>query len=299
MRYKDYTDLYNVDDVYLNPWKEKIIINGTDGMQFHPMVSEDETLNAFVSDFARTTHFTYRDTDLSAYSSVGPKDSIEMLNFELAQSDMQKASANPDNEKYNTLYDGTINLGTVLRAPAIGSKGHYLQLDEDLKDSVPNIVDHHFNTIEPTKDVDDTWLGIEKYSGVCIQARERIQLSFLLNGSRTDSNGLFAMFDADPLIPFVFVQRDSVMTDDQVGNILEALVLANKLRIPVLIGLVTLGTVLLVVAGCCFKRHRDLRDKRRKYEELERLNQIDERTYQDGLGNVKLQESGRSSHKFK
>jgi len=42
---------------------------------------------------------------------------------------MENASKNPENAKYNTIYDGTINLETVLRAPAIGTKGHYYQLD--------------------------------------------------------------------------------------------------------------------------------------------------------------------------
>jgi len=36
------------------------------------------------------------------------------------------------------------------------------------------IVDKNGNTIEPTYDNDDTWLGIEKLSGANLQAMERI-----------------------------------------------------------------------------------------------------------------------------
>lgn len=39
LKYKDYTDLYTVEDVYMNPWREQVIINGTDGFQFHPMLT--------------------------------------------------------------------------------------------------------------------------------------------------------------------------------------------------------------------------------------------------------------------
>ena len=38
IRDKDYKDLYNVEDVYLNPWWTDIPLNGTDAIQFHPNI---------------------------------------------------------------------------------------------------------------------------------------------------------------------------------------------------------------------------------------------------------------------
>lgn len=43
---------------------------------------------------------------------------------------------------------------------------------------MPKIVDKDGNLIEPNKEDDDTWLGVERLSGVNLVARERIQLNF-------------------------------------------------------------------------------------------------------------------------
>jgi hypothetical protein len=117
-------------DVYVNPWAEDIFINGTDGNQFHPDIKDDEILTAFVSDFARTLNFEYKDSDTTSYSH------LELMNFYLSDLDMKNQKENPDNEKYNTEYDGTINLSSVLGANAIGTKGHFYQIAEELKNDL-------------------------------------------------------------------------------------------------------------------------------------------------------------------
>jgi hypothetical protein len=48
------------------------------------------------------------------------------------------------------------------------------------------IQDHSGNPIKPEPSEDDIVLGVEKYSGVVVEARERIQVSFMVN--RTDNN---------------------------------------------------------------------------------------------------------------
>ena len=94
-----------------------------------------------------------------------------MMNFYLDEKEMQNQQKNPANQNYNTVYDGTINLSTVLRADSIGTKGHFYQLDAKLNESVPII--QYPNGTEITTDVntDETWLGIERYTGVDMQAR--------------------------------------------------------------------------------------------------------------------------------
>ena len=90
------------------------------------------------------------------------------------------------NKPYNTIYDGTVNMNTVLKAPSICTKGHYLQVDAKLEPRLSLIKDHSGNLIYPVPSEDDIVLGVEKYTGVVVEARERIQISFIID--RTDDN---------------------------------------------------------------------------------------------------------------
>jgi hypothetical protein len=286
MRGKDYTSINKLDTVYRNPWRAEVQVNGTDGNQFHPLVEQDEILTAFVPDFARQTGFTYKNSQFDAYP-CGKSKSVEMMNFYLYEKEMESKYKNHENVIYNTLYDGTINLETVLLAPAIGTKGHYYQIDKQLSPRLPRIVDHSQTPIPADPNVDDTWLGIEKYSGVTLQARERIMISFMYNQS--DSNlTLFSHLDQGFIVPFVFVQRDSIMTDAQVSEILADLITAAQIRIPLLVVFVVLGIFLVAVGGCLIKRYRGLQREEGSYGELIKNKLIDERTYKDGLGNKRF-----------
>lgn len=89
-----------------------------------------------------------------------------MMNFYLSDGIMENQEKNPDNKNYNTVYDGTINLSTVNRADSIGTKGHFYQIDDKLKDRIPVIKDHNGSVITPKVANDETWLGMERYSGV-------------------------------------------------------------------------------------------------------------------------------------
>lgn len=89
-----------------------------------------------------------------------------------------------------------------------------------------------------------------------IQARQRLQINFMVNGSNTDPGGLFDNFEDDLIIPFVFVKRDSLMTDAQVSAILGDLYTASAVKLPILIGLITIGLLFAICGACCFKRYR-------------------------------------------
>ena len=125
----------------------------------------DEVLTAFVSNFARTASFTFRDSVWNTYP-CDKHGSLEMMNFYLSDGIMENQEKNPDNKNYNTVYDGTINLSTVNRADSIGTKGHFYQIDDKLKDRIPVIKDHNGSVITPKVANDETWLGMERYSGV-------------------------------------------------------------------------------------------------------------------------------------
>ena len=50
-----------------NPWNEEIKINGTDGMQFHPLVKRKETISIFNPFVGRTLKFNYDEKKKKVY----------------------------------------------------------------------------------------------------------------------------------------------------------------------------------------------------------------------------------------
>lgn len=66
--------------------------------------------------------------------------------------------------------DGTTNLTTTIKAPAFASKGHFYQISPEVSSSVPLIVNSKNETILPDPSVDETYLGMEKFSGVNVIA---------------------------------------------------------------------------------------------------------------------------------
>lgn len=65
--------------------------------------------------------------------------------------------------------------------------------------------------ITPKIEVDETTMGIEQITGVNMVAKQRLQMSF-----QVKKDSLFNFLQTDYFItPLTFVQRDSVMTQDQ------------------------------------------------------------------------------------
>lgn len=151
-----------------------------------------------------------------------------------------------------------------------------MEVDSALKPKLPKIVDHSGNEIVAKNETDNTVLGVEKFSGVVIQARQRLQINFVLNGKESNPNGIFNQFDTDLIMPFVFVKRDSVMTDDQVRAILGDLISAASVKIPLLCVFIILGVLLATLSCCCLKKLRTDEVDRASFSSNERKNLIDE-----------------------
>ena len=77
----------------------------------------------WVNDLGRNGYFDYLNTDTDQY------DGLKMLTYQISPSLMQKD--NPDNKPYGTFLDGTSPMFSILQAPVMASKGHFLQIDAD------------------------------------------------------------------------------------------------------------------------------------------------------------------------
>ena len=113
-------------------------------------------------------------------------------------------------------------------------------------DSKPVIVDKNGTQIEPDKDADDTYLGVEHYSGVCLIAMERIFFNMFIFADDLFQNFSPELPEYGYYFPLAFVRRESEWTLDQVDEVYGPLILAGKLKwvffsLLLFFGLLSLG----------------------------------------------------------
>ena len=96
---------------------------------------------------------------------------------------------------------------------------------------------------------------MEQHSGVNVQARQRLQLNFMIN-----KDVLFDYIQSDFMItPLTFVKRESIMTKSQVRDILGDLYTARTARTAGLATLLVVGVLLLALAIFMFCRFRKVK----------------------------------------
>ena len=144
-------------------------------MQFSPDLQESDTIGAFVNDLSRNCYFNYERMD-DSYPHI--KTMIFKLQYDL----MQNETANPANKNFDVKITGTTNMTSTLGAYGFAAKGHYYQMSDEVFASKPKIVDKNGEEIPSSEDNDDTYLGVEKYSGACLIAMERIFMNMVFYG---------------------------------------------------------------------------------------------------------------------
>ena len=207
MKGKQYTSINQIEEFIYSPWEEKVLLDGTDGMQFTPALKTDDVIKAFVNDLNRNCYFDYSHND-DTYPG------LDNYYFAIQYALMQNKTANPANENYDVRITGTTNMTTSLNAYGFAAKGHYLQLSEEASSSVPTIVDLDGYAIVADDDNDDTFLGVEPLSGACLVALERIFFNMQLFGDDLFQNNKSAAIPEDfgYFYPLSYVKRESAWT---------------------------------------------------------------------------------------
>ena len=148
---------YNGQDK-INIWVEPEEIEGTDGLQFAPGVSSDDTLKTFQPDLMRVVDLEYKE-DTEIYD-------IDLLRYELSD---EMTSVNP-NYYMNT--QGLVNLAPIEKYEGIAirvSKPHLLGCDYNVQTGVAGM--------RPNGDLHDTNIDIEPITGIVMSANKRIQIN--------------------------------------------------------------------------------------------------------------------------
>ncbi len=106
---------------------------------------------------------------------------------------------------------------TSLKAYTFAAKGHYYDLSPEADSARPTLYNKDMEELVPNQDDDDTYLGVERYSGACMVALERIFYNMAIYGDDlfqnfTPENEHFG--DIGLFFPQAFVKRESVWTQD-------------------------------------------------------------------------------------
>ena len=114
-----YTSITQIEEYLYSPWEELVLLDGTDGMQFSPDLSTDDTIAAFVHDINRNFYFDYTHSD-DTYPG------LDLYIFQIQNDLMVNEMVNPANKNFDVKITGTSNITTSLNAYGFVSKGHYL-----------------------------------------------------------------------------------------------------------------------------------------------------------------------------
>uniref|UniRef100_A0A8C8RSC5 Scavenger receptor class B member 2 n=1 Tax=Pelusios castaneus TaxID=367368 RepID=A0A8C8RSC5_9SAUR len=146
------------------------MINGTDGSVFHPLISMDETIYVFSSDFCRSLYVTFE-----RFVSVS---GIPAYRFVPPAKVFANVSVNPDNAGFcvpagNCHGSGVLNVSICKQgAPILLSAPHFYQADEKyIKD---------IKGMHPRKEDHETFLDINPLTGILVQAAKRLQINVLV-----------------------------------------------------------------------------------------------------------------------
>lgn len=145
-------------------------VNGTEGLVFHPFLSEDEVLEVFSDDAIRTFRLLHTDTlELNG---------ISVFRYEIENSTFESAFTNPENVRWGSWNpDGLLFLGPIQDpiVPVFGSKPHFLDGDPSLREKVAGL--------SPDRGLHETALHVDPLTGANVQFSIKLQINAQVNQS--------------------------------------------------------------------------------------------------------------------
>ena len=167
---------------------------------------------------------------------------------------------NPDNANFNIAVSGTTNMTTIYKANSFVAKGHYYQLSEEAKSSIPTIVDANMDEIEASEDADDTKIGVDMYSGVCLLSMQRIFYNMQIFNDELFKNFLPEIpDDYGYFYPVAYVSREFSWSQNQFDNQFSSRISVFKWKAVIFwlslffAILFVILTVIFVIRYCRFK----------------------------------------------
>lgn len=240
----------------LQVWKTRYanMINGTDGSQFAPGISKDDTLYVFVTQLCRSLYFTH-ETESDVHG-------IEALQFTVPSKAFLNATANPDNEGFCTKKcypSGILDIGVCqppspIAIPLFISAPHFYLGDKSLLKPLEGL--------SPNKADHGTFLNIEPHIGISLWSSKRLQINVKVEpvDGISQTSGIPSMF-----FPVLYINETATI-DSSTAEKLKSQVLSKFTLVHAIeLGVVSLGGLLIIIAFILFiVRTLHLRKMRRR-----------------------------------
>ncbi|KAK2115852.1 Lysosome membrane protein 2 [Saguinus oedipus] len=183
------------------------MINGTDGDSFHPLITKDEVLYVFPSDFCRSVYITFSD-----YESV---QGLPAFRYKVPAEILANTSDNagfciPEG---NCLGSGVLNVSICKNgAPIIMSFPHFYQADERFVSAIEGM--------HPNKEDHETFVDINPLTGIILKAAKRFQINVYVK----KSDDFIETGDIRTMVFPVMYLNESVLIDKETASRLKSVI---------------------------------------------------------------------------
>uniref|UniRef100_I3MDR5 Scavenger receptor class B member 2 n=1 Tax=Ictidomys tridecemlineatus TaxID=43179 RepID=I3MDR5_ICTTR len=193
----------------LNWWAtdECNMINGTDGDSFHPLITKDEVLYVFPSDFCRSVYITFSD-----FESV---QGLPAFRYKVPAEILANTSDNagfclPEGK---CLGSGVLNVSICKNgAPIIMSFPHFYQADEKFVSAI--------HGMHPNKEDHETFVDINPLTGIILRASKRFQINIYVR----KLDDFIETGDIRTMVFPVMYLNESVLVDKETASRLKSVI---------------------------------------------------------------------------
>lgn len=243
------------------------MINGTDGSQFAPDTSSDDTLYVFVTQLCRSLYLTHTTkTEIQG---------INALQFTVPAEAFLNASLNHDNRGFcarKCYPSGILDIGVCLppspiAVPLFISAPHFYLGDPSLVEAV--------HGLSPNKEEHGTFLNVEPHTGISIKSSKRLQINVKVEQVKwiSQTSSIDNVF-----FPVLFINEtatlDSASAEQLKSQVLSKFTIVHGVEL----GLVILGGVLIVIASILLIMHISRNRKLKKIKAKLLVNAPSERS---------------------
>ncbi|KAI6653529.1 Lysosome membrane protein 2-like [Oopsacas minuta] len=158
----------------LDKWgsRKARLLYGTDGHLFHPNISREENITAFIDQIYRSGYFSYeRDIDVHG---------LNCYQYGIPYEEMANSTINPQNKGFYSFGPSGLFNFTVyapFNLPIFISKPHFLDADA--------IVFRNIIGLKPNRTKHDSYVNVEPLTGFVLGAAKQLQFNIQLNRSDT------------------------------------------------------------------------------------------------------------------
>lgn len=246
-----------IEYVNVNPWAEKVKINGGDGWFFFPDIKKSSQLSFYFDPAAFLLTAEYNKTLVI--------NDMECYRFTVPASMLYNATVIPEHAVfYQFGPQGLINQSSVLQMPLFASKPYFLDGDPILNQMV------YYTT--PQYNIPknyDSYFDSEFYTGIPMYLVEQLQFNAELKADAMfpllGSSNL-QKFGYNTYMPVMFSQRSGLISEHITEKFFGPLKIALLLQKITLIAGVTIGVLIFASLFLCYLRMKILKKRKIKLE---------------------------------